>query len=100
MRFFNYIKDMEKKVIKLEDLKEGMKLRSLKNVCYVDEVGLDDGVLLEEELYDRVCWVIKKDCIWEVGVDGDEVYVVFDEESNEGWFDLEDVLEKGVFEII
>ena len=61
---------------------------------------MDDGVLLEEELYDRVCWVIKKDCIWEVGVDGDEVYVVFDEESNEGWFDLEDVLEKGVFEII
>ena len=29
-----------------------------------------------------------------------EVYVVFDEESNEGWFDLEDVLEKGVFEIV
>ena len=91
---------MEKKVIKLEDLKEGMKLRSLKNVCYVDEVGLDDGVLLEEELFDRVSWVIKKDCIWEVGVDGDEVDVVFDEESNEGWFDLEDVLEKGVFEIV
>ena len=91
---------MEKKVIKLEDLKEGMKLRSLKNVCYVDEVSLDDGVLLEEELFERVSWVIKKDCIWEVGVDGDEVYVVFDEESNEGWFDLEDVLEKGVFEII
>ena len=91
---------MEKKVIKLEDLKEGMKLRSLKNVCYVDEVSLDDGLLLEEELFERVNWVIKKDCIWEVGVDGDEVYVVFDEESNEGWFDLEDVLEKGVFEIV
>ena len=91
---------MEKKVIKLEDLKEGMKLRSFKNVCYVDEVGLDDGLLLEEELFDRVSWVIKKDCIWEVGVDGDEVYVVFDEESNEGWFDLEDVLKKGVFEIV
>jgi hypothetical protein len=29
---------MEKKVIKLEDLKEGMKLRSIKNVCYVDRV--------------------------------------------------------------
>ena len=50
---------MEKKVIKLEDLKEGMKLRSVKNVCYVDEVGLDDGVLLEEELFDKVSWVIK-----------------------------------------
>ena len=59
MNYFNYIKDMEKKVIKLEDLKEGMKLRSVKNVCYVDEVGLDDGVLLEEELFDKVSWVIK-----------------------------------------
>jgi hypothetical protein len=25
---------------------------------------------------------------------------VYDGESNEGWFDLEDVLERGVFEII
>ena len=100
MNYFNYIKDMEKKVIKLEDLKEGMKLRSLKNVCYVDEMSLEDGLLLEEELFERVSWVIKKDCIWEVGVDGDEVYVVYDGESNEGWFDLEEVLEKEVFEIV
>ncbi len=42
---------MEKKVIKLEDLNEGMKLRSLKNVCYVDEMSLEDGLLLEEELF-------------------------------------------------
>jgi len=91
---------MEKKVIKLEDLKEGMKLRSLKNVCYVDEVSLDDGLLLEEELFEMINWVIKKNCIWEVGVDEDEVYVIYDGESNEGWFDLEEVLEKGVFEII
>ena len=91
---------MEKKVIKLEDLKEGMKLRSLKNVCYVDEVSLDDGLLLEEELFERVNLVIKKDCIWEVEVDEDGVYVVYDGESNEGWFDLEEVLEKGVFEIV
>jgi hypothetical protein len=91
---------MEKKVIKLEDLKEGMKLRSLKNVCYVDEVSLDDGLLLEEELFEMINWVIKKNCIWEVGVDEDEVYVIYDGESNEGWFDLEEVLEKGVFEIV
>ena len=91
---------MEKKVIKLEDLKEGMKLRSLKNVCYVDEVSLDDGLLLEEELFEMINWVIKKNCIWEVGVDEGEVYVIYDGESNEGWFDLEEVLEKGVFEIV
>jgi len=28
------------------------------------------------------------------------VYVIYDGESNEGWFDLEEVLEKGVFEIV
>jgi hypothetical protein len=51
-------------------------------------------------LFDKVSWVIKKDCIWEVGKDEEEMYVVYDGESNEGWFDLEDVLRKGVFEII
>ena len=34
---------MEKKVIKLEDLKVGMLLRSVKNVCYVDRVNDDEG---------------------------------------------------------
>ena len=100
MNYFNYIKDMEKKVIKLEDLKEGMKLRSVKSVCYVDEMSLEDGLLLEEELFERVNWIIKKDCIWEVGEDEDGKYVKSGWCSNDGWFDLEEVLEKGVFEII
>ena len=93
---------MEKKVIKLEDLKEGMKLRSVKNVCWVDRVNDDEGLLLEEELLDKVSWLIRKDCIWEVGFDEgmDEWYVMYDGESNEGWFSLEDVLKKEVFEIV
>ena len=93
---------MEKKVIKLEDLKEGMKLRSVKNVCWVDRVNDDEGLMLEEELLDKVSWLIKKESIWEVGFDEDleEWYVMYEEESNEGWFDLEEVLEKGVFEIV
>ena len=47
-------------------------------------------------------WIIKKESIWEVGFDEDleEWYVVYEGESNEGWFSLEDVLEKGVFEIV
>ena len=91
---------MEKKVIKLEDLKEGMKLRSLKRVYYVSRDEIEEGVMLWEELVDCVSCLIEKDCIWEVEIDEDEVYVVYDGESNEGWFDLEEVLEKGVFEII
>ena len=100
MNYFNYIKDMEKKVIKLEDLKEGMKLRGVKNLYYVSMDNLDEGLLLESEFFDSVCLMIEKGSIWEVGKDGDELYVVFDGESNEGFFDLEDVLRKEVFEII
>ena len=91
---------MEKKVVKLEDLKEGMKLRGVKNLYYVSRDNLDEGLMLESELFDNVCLMIEKGSIWEVGKDGDELYVVFDGESNEGFFDLEDVLRKEVFEII
>ena len=91
---------MEKKVIKLEDLKEGMKLRGVKNLYYVSRDNLDEGLMLESELFDNVCLMIEKGSIWEVGKDEDELYVVFDGESNEGFFDLEDVLRKEVFEII
>ena len=100
MRFFNYIKDIEKKVIKLEDLKEGMKLRGVRNLYYVSKDNLEEGLMLWDELVDNVCLMIMEGSIWEVGKDEEEMYVVYDGESNEGWFDLEDVLRKGVFEII
>lgn len=100
MNYFNYIKDMEKKVIKLEDLKEGMKLRSIKNLYYVSKDNLEEGLMLWDELVDNVCLMIMEGSIWEVGKDEEELYVVYDGESNEGFFDLEDVLKKGVFEII
>jgi ABC-type sugar transport system ATPase subunit len=91
---------MEKKVIKLEDLKEGMKLRGVKNLYYVSGDRLDEGLMVEEDVFDNICLMIEKGSIWEVGKDEDELYVVFDGESNEGFFDLEYVLEKEVFEIV
>ena len=100
MNYFNYIKDMEKKVIRLEDLKEGMKLRGIKNLYYVSKGNLEEGLMLWDELVDNVCLMIMEGSIWEVGKDEEELYVVYDGESNEGFFDLEDVLEKGVFEIV
>ena len=91
---------MEKKVIRLEDLKEGMKLRGIKNLYYVSKGNLEEGLMLWDELVDNVCLMIMEGSIWEVGRDEEELYVVYDGESNEGFFDLEEVLEKGVFEII
>lgn len=91
---------MEKNNIKLENLKEGMKLRSIKNVYYVSRDYLDEGLMLEQELFDNLTLLIVKGSIWEVGKDEEELFVVYDGESNEGFFDLEEVLEKGVFEII
>ena len=49
---------MEKKVIKLEDLKEGMKLRSVKNLYYVSKDNLEEGLMLWDELVDSVCLMI------------------------------------------
>ena len=69
---------MEKKVVKLEDLKEGMKLRGVKNLYYVSRDNLDEGLMLESELFDNVCLMIEKGSIWEVGKDGDDLYVVYD----------------------
>ena len=43
-----------KKEIKLEDLKNGIELRSVKNVYYVSKGNLDEGIMLEEELKDEL----------------------------------------------
>jgi hypothetical protein len=91
-----------KKEIKLEDLKNGMKLRSLKRVYYVSKDSLDEGLMLWEELVDNVSCVINIGEIKEVLVEDGEVFLI-DEvlgESNEGWYGVEDMLKKGVFEII
>ena len=48
---------MEKKVIKLEDLKEGMKLRGVKNLYYVSMDNLDEGLMLESELFNNILFV-------------------------------------------
>jgi hypothetical protein len=92
---------MKKKVIKLEDLKNGMELRSVKNVYYVDRDSLDDGLVLEEELKESLSCVIELGKKYKVSIEDEEVFLIDeDEEYNEGWYDVEEMLEKGVFEII
>lgn len=102
MNYFNYIKVM-KKEIKLEDLKNGMKLRSVKRVYYVSRDWVyDEELMLWEELVDNVSCVINIGEIKEVLIEDGEVFLI-DEllgESNEGWYNVEEMLKKNVFEII
>jgi hypothetical protein len=90
-----------KKEIKLEDLKNGMELRSVKNVYYVSKGNLDEGIMLEEELKDELSLVIELGKKYKVSIEDEEVFLIDeDEEYNEGWYDVEEMLKKKVFEII
>lgn len=100
MNYFNYIKDM-KKEIKLEDLKNGIELRSVKNVYYVSKGNLDEGIMLEEELKDELSLVIELGKKYRVSIEDEEVFLIDEnEEYNEGWYNVEEMLKKNVFEII
>ena len=91
---------MEKE-IKLEDLKNGMELRSVKNVYYVSKGNLDEGIMLEEELKDELSLVIELGKKYKVSIEDEEVFLIDEsEEYNEGWYNVEEMLKKKVFEII
>jgi hypothetical protein len=90
-----------KKEIELEDLKDGMYLRSLKRVYYVNKDSIEEGVMLWEELVDCVSCLIEVDYLYKVSIEDEEVFLIDEnEEYNEGWYGVEDMLKKGVFEII
>jgi hypothetical protein len=90
-----------KKEIKLEDLKNGMELRSVKNVYYVSKGNLDEGIMLEEELKNELSLVIEFGKKYKVSIEDEEVFLIDEnEEYNEGWYGVEEMLKKNVFEII
>ena len=90
-----------KKEIKLEDLKNGMELRSVKNVYYVSKGNLDEGVMLEEELKEELSLLVELGKKYKVSIEDEEVFLIDEnEEYNEGWYNVEEMLKKGVFEII
>jgi hypothetical protein len=90
-----------KKEIELEDLKNGIELRSVKNVYYVSKGNLDEGIMLEEELKDELSLVIELGKKYKVSIEDEEVFLIDEnEEYNEGWYNVEEMLKKKVFEII
>ena len=90
-----------KKEIKLEDLKNGMELRSVKNVYYINKGNLDEGLMLEEEMMEELSLIIEFGKKYKVSIEDEEVFLIDEnEEYNEGWYGVEDMLKKKVFEII
>ena len=89
----------------LEELEVGTKLKVVKDIYYVSDGGsLDGEFMTKEELFNEVTHVLVEGEIWEV-VEIDEFGTWLEckegkwqGESNDGWFDVEDMINKGVFE--
>ena len=92
--------------MKLETLENGTKLKVTKDIYCIPEDSFSEGdFLTHEELMDSFCKVLVKDDVYEVvEEDGDKFILCvegsWDGELNDGWFDVDDMLDKGAFEII
>ena len=95
--------------MKIEDLKVGDNLRVTKDVYYVSEDMISEcEYYTKEELFERVVHMLVVGDVWTfIGMD------MFNEpsfrcvesenwkdERNEGWWDLENMLEKNCFELV
>lgn len=92
--------------MKLETLEIGTRLKVIKDIYYVsDGRSLDGEHLTKEELFDQVSHLCVDGDIWGVVEDDGEKVLQciagqWEGEFNDGWFDPDDMLDKGVFEII
>lgn len=92
--------------MKLETLEIGTLLRVVKDIYYIIEDSLCEGDFLTyEELMDSVAHILYKGDVYKVIVDEGERMILCVEgqnnfETNDGWFDVNDMLDKGVFEIV
>jgi hypothetical protein len=92
--------------MKLETLEIGTQLKVIKDIYYVgDGRSLDDEFMTKEELFNELTHVCVEGDIYEVVKDEYGTWLECKEgkwtgESNDGWFDVDDMINKGVFEII
>jgi hypothetical protein len=92
--------------MKLETLEIGTKLKVVKDIYYVsDGRSVDNEYLTKEELFEQVSHLCVVGDIWEVIEDDGEKWLQcisgeWKDEINDGWFEDEDMIEKGAFEIL
>lgn len=85
-------------------VEKGQKFKVVKDVYYVsDGRSIDGEYMTKEELEEQLAHVCVKDDVYEVVEEAGIIY--FDcvsgqwkGESNDGWFDWEDMIEKDIFE--
>ena len=85
------------------NLEIGTKLKVIKDIYYIVEDSLDEcSYLTKEELFESVSHLLVKDDVWVV-VEDNVVECIegsWINEYNDGWFEFEEMYNKGVFEVI
>ena len=87
------------------NLEIGTKLKVVKDIYYVVEDHMSEELMTYEELFDQISHLCVVGDIWEVVEEDGERYLQcisgkWEGEYNEGWFDANDMINKGAFETI
>ena len=92
--------------MKLEQLNPGTKLKVTKDIYYIAEDSVSEcEYLTYEELMNSVAHLLVKDDVYKVTDEAGEKFIECIEgtwkgESNDGWFDVDEMIEKDALEII
>jgi hypothetical protein len=92
--------------MKLETLEIGTKLKVVKDIYYIHEDSMGECLYLtKKELFDELGHPCVLNDIYEVIEDEGEKYILcisgtYKGETNDGYFEVDDMIEKDVFEII
>ncbi len=92
--------------MKLETLELGTKLIVVKDIYYITEDSMDEcSFMTKEELFDQLSHLCVVGDVWGVIEDDGGKWLQciagqWEGEYNDGWFDADDILNKGAFKII
>jgi hypothetical protein len=92
--------------MKLETLEIGTRLKVIKDIYYITEDSMEEcSFLTKDELFDQISHLCVVGDIWGVIEDDGQKWLQciageWESEFNDGWFDADDMFDKGVFEII
>jgi hypothetical protein len=92
--------------MKLETLEIGTRLKVIKDIYYITEDSMEEcSFLTKDELFDQISHLCVVGDIWGVIEDDGQKWLQciageWESELNDGWFDADDMFDKGVFEII
>ena len=85
------------------NLEIGTKLKVVKDIYYIIEDSIEEcSYLTKEELFESVSHLLVKDDVWVV-IEDNMVECIegsWKDEYSDGWFDFEEMYNKGVFEVI